>query len=314
MKYLTYLIAFFLMISSSCTEKNDSQTKTTLTQEFQKSAMVQNTVMSEGHPMAVWEKKVTDTKGIILFVHGRTWSSVPDFDLQVANENLSLMDGMNEQGYTTYAVDLRGYGETPRDSTDWNSPNKAAKDVSNVIDWISSQNGQQKIHLFGWSMGSTISLLVTQQAQDKLTSLTVFGYWLDLDNMIPADSHGMVPEKRVNTAEAAASDFITPGSISQKAIDQYVKTALKADPIRADWRYQNQYNEIDPSLIQIPVLILQGELDPIGSTDRQTKLFTRLKTADKSWVVISGGDHAAFMETPRPHFIKSFTDFIDRFD
>ena len=62
------------------------------------------------------------------------------------------------------------------------------------------------------------------------------------------------------------------------------------------------------------VLIVQGEFDPIAPTDKQAKLFTRLKTADKSWVVISGGDHAAFLEAPRKDFIHSFTSFIDRFN
>ena len=67
--------------------------------------------------MALWEKSHDDPKGIILFVHGRTWSALPDFDLQVDGEELSLMDGMLDQGYGTYAVDLRGYGETARDTS-----------------------------------------------------------------------------------------------------------------------------------------------------------------------------------------------------
>lgn len=279
-----------------------------------KKQLVKHTVLSDSHPMAVWEKKAVNAKGIILFVHGRTWSGVPDFDLQVEGEDLSLMDGMTAQGYTTYAIDLRGYGGTPRDSTEWATPNQAAKDVVNVLRWISAQNDNQKVHLFGWSMGSTISLLATQKEATDLASLTVFGYWMDLDFKIPEDPQNISLAKSVNTAKAAASDFITPGSISQNAIDTYVKMALEADPIRVDWRRQHEYNQIDPSLIDLPVLILQGEFDPIGPTDRQAKLFTRLKTADKSWVVISGGDHAAFMETPRPHFIKAFTGFIDRFN
>ncbi len=62
------------------------------------------------------------------------------------------------------------------------------------------------------------------------------------------------------------------------------------------------------------MLILQGEFDPVSPTTNQAKLFTRLKSSDKSWIVISGGDHAAFMEAPRKHFIHSFTAFIERFN
>ena len=82
-----------------------------------KTSPIRHTVVSDGHPIALWEKPYQDAEGIILFVHGRTWSGLPDFDLQVEGEDLSLMDGMLEEGYGSYAVDLRGYGETPRDSS-----------------------------------------------------------------------------------------------------------------------------------------------------------------------------------------------------
>lgn len=287
--------------------------KTTNTTNNSKKELVKHTVLSDGHPMAVWEKKVKNAKGIILFVHGRTWSGIPDFDLQVEGEDLSLMDGLTEQGYSTYAIDLRGYGGTPRDNSEWASPNIAADDILHVLRWISMKNDNQKVHLFGWSMGSTLSLLATQKNSNNIASLTVFGYWQDLDYRIPKTPN-ITLQKNINTAKNAASDFIVPGSISQKAINTYVKMALKHDPIRVDWKNKHEYNAIDPSLITIPVLILQGEFDPIGPSDRQAKLFNRLKTADKSWIVISGGDHAAFMEKPRKHFIHSFTQFINRFD
>jgi len=311
---IPFLYIILLIVVISCkTKSNDIEVVQTVS-NTNKKTLIKHTVLSEGHPMAVWEKKVDSPKGLILFVHGRTWSGVPDFDLQVDGEDLSLMDGMTEKGYTTYAIDLRGYGGTPRDSTEWATPNVASKDILNVLNWISIQNNNRKVHLFGWSMGSTLSLLATQQNANDIASLTVFGYWQDLDVDIPETPKDIQLRKSVNTAENAASDFITPGSISQKAIDTYVKMALKSDPIRADWKNGNEYNNIDPSLITTPVLIIQGEFDPISSTENQAKLFTGLKASDKSWVVISGGDHAAFMEAPRSHFIHSFTEFINRFN
>lgn len=311
-KYFILVVVLLAFIGCSANNKNIQKNHAVIAPI--KSAIIKHTVISDGHPMAVWQKKPVNSKGVILFVHGRTWSAVPDFDLQVKGEDLSLMDGMIEQGYDTYALDLRGYGSTPRDSTEWNSPNKAAKDILNILNWISKNNNNQKVHLFGWSMGSTLSILATQQHSEDIASLTVFGYWQDLDVTIPEDPIDFQLKKSTNTAKNAASDFITPYSISQKAIDTYVKMALQHDPIRADWRNVSQYNAIDPTLITTPVLILQGEHDPIGPTERQAKLFTRMKTADKSWVVISGGDHAAFMEKPREHFIHAFTAFIERFN
>jgi pimeloyl-ACP methyl ester carboxylesterase len=275
---------------------------------------VRHTVMSDDHPMALWGKSHHDPRGIILFVHGRTWSALPDFDLQVDGEELSLMDGMLEQCYGKYAVDLRGYGETPRDTTQWLSPTKAAADVINVTQWISERHQNTPIHVFSWSYGSVISLLATQADPSNIASLTLFGFWLDLDADVVKDPSNKSPERRINTSKAAASDFIVQGSISQRAIDGYVEAALAADPVRVDWRNEYEFLSIDPSQIDVPVLLMQGEFDPIAPTTLQAKLFSRLNTADKSWVVVSGGDHAAFMEAPRPYFIRAFSDFIDRFN
>lgn len=303
-------LLFVLLLTISC--------KTEVTKDVSKNEpkkeLIKHTVASDEHPMAVWNKSVDNPKGVILFVHGRTWSAVPDFDLQVEGEDLSLMDGMVAEGYSTYAVDLRGYGETPRDSTEWLTPTVAAKDILNVVHWISTQNKNKKVHLFGWSMGSTSSLLATQKNSTAIASLTLFGFWKDLDFNIPVNPNMPKLKKELNTAKNAASDFIVPGSISKKAIDTYVKMALESDPIRVDWKNVYEFNSINPALITTPTLLIQGELDPIAPTAFQAKLFTRLKTADKSWVVISGGDHAAFMETPRKHFISTFDAFINRFN
>jgi alpha-beta hydrolase superfamily lysophospholipase len=308
------ILVLLLVVTIACKAENQPIIKSNATAILVNDSLIEHTVLSNGHPMAVWEKKVENPKGLILFVHGRTWSGVPDFDLQVEGEELSLMDGLVEQGYSTYAIDLRGYGKTPRDTTEWSSPEIASNDILNILNWISEENNNSKVHLFGWSMGSTLSLLATQKESKDIASLTVFGYWQDLDSKIPEDTNDKQLMKSINTAENAASDFIIPGSISQKAIDTYVKMALAYDPIRVDWRHESEYNSINPSLIATPVLLIQGEFDPLAPTVNQLKLFTRLKTADKSWVVISGGDHAAFMETPRKHFIQSFTAFIDRFN
>lgn len=238
----------------ACNSDNKGIEKNESTSVLAKNPLLKHTVLSDGHPLAVWEKKTENAKGIILFVHGRTWSGVPDFDLQVEGEDLSLMGGMVEQGYGTYAVDLRGYGGTPRDHSEWVSPNIAAHDILHVLSWISEKNNNKKVHLFGWSNGSTVSLLATQKDPNDIASLTIFGYWQDLDFKIPEDTKHMELKKSVNTAENAASDFIIPGSISQKAIDSYVNIALKYDPIRVDWRNMSEYNSIDPSLITTPVL------------------------------------------------------------
>ncbi|MEL7047018.1 MAG: alpha/beta hydrolase, partial [Pseudomonadota bacterium] len=108
----------------------------------------------------------------------------------------------------------------------------------------------------------------------------------------------------------AASDFITPGSISQHAIDVYVAAALEADPIKTDIRSLSDYNALDPSLLSMPTLVIAGEFDPIGPQEHQAKLFTRISSGHKQWVVVPGGDHAAHLEAPRDYFLSQLVTFL----
>ena len=277
---------------------------------------VRHTVMSDGHPITVWEKSAPYPRQCILLVHGRTWSAIPDFDLQVEGEELSLMDGLAKWSYAVYAIDLRGYGDTPRDSSDWATPDQSARDIANVLKYIQERRGYpEPPHLFGWSMGSTLSQLTAQRHPELMSSLTLFGYWRDSDQVFPAEPEEH-PEaiKQINTAEAAASDFIAEGSISENAIDAYVKAALAADPVKVDLRRFDQFNELDPAKVTVPTLIIQGEHDPIAPGEYQSKLFNRLGTTHKQWIVIPGGDHAAFLENPRIFFLYHLNRFFEGVD
>jgi pimeloyl-ACP methyl ester carboxylesterase len=273
--------------------------------------LLRHTVPADGHPLAVWEKSAEGASEAVLLVHGRTWSALPDFDLQVEGEDLSLMDGLVDEGYAVFAIDLRGYGETPRDPTGWLTPNRAADDVATVLSWISTSRAWAgKPHLFGWSMGSTVSQLAVQRHPHTMASLTLFGYWRDDDMVLPADEPDIKPQMTVNTAQAAASDFIVPGSISDKAVAAYVKAALAADPVRVDVRQVDQYNALDGAQINVPTLVIAGEHDPLAPAANQAKLYIRLATGHKQYVTVPGGDHAAFLEKPRTYFIHELVSFF----
>jgi len=147
---------------------------------------IEHTIEVDGHPMALWEKSVPEPKGHILLHHGRTWSSLPDFDLQVPGEELSLMDGFNTLGYSVWALDARGYGKTPRDNTGWNTPDRAALDLAGVLDWLLARNGEAS-HVWGWSYGSMVAQLTAQRHPEAIASVTLFGYPTDPDAVVPED-------------------------------------------------------------------------------------------------------------------------------
>ncbi|MFC1660113.1 alpha/beta hydrolase [Gemmatimonadota bacterium] len=276
----------------------------------QKATLQGHTVEVDGHPLAVWEKSPANPRGTIVLLHGRTWSSLPDFDLQVPGEDLSLMDGLVAEGWSAYAVDLRGYGETPRDDTQWLTPDRAARDVVGILRWVGERAGDLPA-LFGWSYGSMVAQLTVQRAGNLVSALILFGYPVGPDTDFSSGDPGPdEPQRTPTTPAAAASDFIIPGTISQNAIDEYVRHALEADPVRVDWRGLAEWEELNPSEIFVPTLLIQGEKDPLAPTARQAAFFSRLGTADRTWVTIAGGDHAAHLETPRATFIHAMMSFL----
>ena len=275
------------------------------------SDLVKHVVPSDGHPMTLWEKSPADPKAKILLLHGRTWSSLPDFDLQVEGEDLSFMDGLNALGYSVYALDARGYGATPRDASGWLTPDRAARDVSNVLAWLRERSAKE-VHLFGWSYGAMVAQLVMQRAPEDARTLILFGYPFSLERYSVFEKvvYPAVAPAQANTAENAASDFIVPGSISQQAIDTYVEASLRADPVRADIRNTYEWAELNPARIKTPTLLIKGEFDPLVPIAQQAEFFRDLGTADKWFVILPGGDHAALLETPRERMLHAMDSFM----
>jgi len=272
---------------------------------------VRNTVPSDGHPLAVWEKRPPAPGAAVLLLHGRTWSALPDFDLHAPGENLSLMDALVERGYAVYALDQRGYGATPRDDSGWLTPDRAAADLAETLRWIRDREPGLPVHVLGWSQGSRVAQLTAQRYAELIDRLVLFGYPPTPSNLPPDTLRG-APPRRQNTAEAAASDFITEGSISRSAVDAYVRAALASDPIRVDWTGREEWNALDPAAVTVPTLVIHGEHDPIAQPDGQAVLFEGLGTSDKAWVVVAGGDHAVLLERPRGYFIDAVDTFLLR--
>ncbi len=215
------------------------------------------------------------------------------------------------RGYAAYALDQRGYGATPRDDTGWLTPDRAAADLADVLRWIREREPGLPVFLLGWSQGSRVSQLTAQRHPELIDRLVLFGYPPTPPDLAPEAPAGD-PPRRANTAEAAASDFITEGSITRSAVAAYVEAALAADPVRVDWTRSEQWNALDPASVSVPTLVIHGERDPIARGEAQAALFEGLGTADRAWVVVPGGDHAVLLERPRGYFIDAVDTFLRR--
>jgi pimeloyl-ACP methyl ester carboxylesterase len=249
----------------------------------------------------------------VLLVHGRTWSSRPDFDLQVPGMQRSVLVSLAARGWAAYAVDLRGYGETPRDASGWMTPRRAALDVVNVLAWIAQQHPSlPRPALVGWSRGAAIAMLAAQQAPPRASALVMFGFAFDPDASFADGSVPGKPAREKNTAESAASDFISPAVTPPAVINAFVAQALKSDPILADVKDDAELNALDPRHFTVPTLVMYGERDPGVEPADARKFVSRLAAADKRLVVLPGADHAAHLENTHEAWISAIDTFLTR--
>jgi pimeloyl-ACP methyl ester carboxylesterase len=270
-----------------------------------------HTVAADGFNLTVWEKSAHKPKAAILLVHGRTWSALPNFDLQVpsqhATDGRSVMDALSARGYAVYAVDLRGYGATPRDASGWLTPPRAADDVAAVLAWISTRHPTlARPTLLGYSRGAHVSLLLAQRHPELISSLVLFA--LPPVSAIAATVPPADPPRRATTAEGAAEDFITASAASRAVIDAYVTQAVAANPVRVDWRDEHQF-VFDASRVTSPTLMLYGANDPL-LTPASAAFFGSLATRDRAFIVLPASDHAAHVENSQPAWLHSVDAFV----
>lgn len=270
-----------------------------------------HTVIADGHPLTVWAKRPASPRGAILLVHGRRWSSLPNFDLRVRGEHRSVMDAFAAKGFAAYALDMRGYGATARDSTGWITPDRAAADLAAVLDWIARREDTRP-SLLGYSRGSTVALLAAQRYPEKLSTLILYAFPVDIDTKRPVADDPVTPPRARNTREGAGEDFITPSAVSLSLREAFVSAAITADPITVDWARMHELNATDPSAVRVPTLMIAGSRDPLAAGTSHSRLFARLGTEDRAWVVLPNADHAAHIEHSHDAFIHAITSFLTR--
>jgi pimeloyl-ACP methyl ester carboxylesterase len=271
------------------------------------------TVTADGHPLAIWARLPAAPRLAVLLLHGRTWSSRPDFDLQVPGMQRSVLASLEAKGIAAYALDQRGYGATPRDSTGWLTPKRAAADVAIVLRWIAARHPTlPRPALVGWSLGAATAHLAAATSPQLMSSVVLFGYAPDPDGELPADVDTTMPLRAKTTAESAASDFISPKVTPPIVVKTFVETALKTDPIAVDWRHEDEFI-YDSSRIAIPTLVMFGERDPGVDRDAAELFLARLKTDQKRLVEIPGADHCAQLENTHDVWINEVTNFVTRF-
>ena len=271
------------------------------------------TVPVDGHPMALWARVPANPREAVLLIHGRTWSSRPDFDLQVPGLKRSVMQSLADRGIAAYAIDLRGYGETPRDASGFNTPQRAHDDVVAVLKWIAARHaGLEKPAVLGWSNGAVVAMHVAQTSPSLMSSVVLFGFTPSPEYRIEPVPPPRVAPKVKNTAESAESDFITPAVTPPAVIKAFVSAALASDPIFAEWKDEHQWSVLRADKVTAPIMLIHGEADPGADAATAGAFLAEVASHTRSYVVLPLADHCAQLEDTHEAFISAVVEFVTR--
>ncbi|HYS07091.1 MAG TPA: alpha/beta hydrolase [Myxococcales bacterium] len=202
-----------------------------------------------GIKLFVREKKAEGARAsddnTVLFVHGATFPSTPDFDLQL--KDYSWADRLAAQGYVVYLFDKRNYGFSTREKA-MDEPAAAnrplsrsylvIRDIAAVVDHIRQKNKIQKVTLIGWSWGAMTAGYYASLHSEKVRKLVLYAPLYDnplhtnlgagsnlQDKRNPAQFNPAMGAYRLGTAEANNKRW--DGEIPIQNKDEYREPAVQ---------------------------------------------------------------------------------------
>jgi pimeloyl-ACP methyl ester carboxylesterase len=207
---------------------------------------------------------------VVLFVHGNSVPSVPDFDL--AYRDYSWMAHLADAGFDAFAMDHTGYGYSPRPTMDdpcnLDAENRALieprslteacsdgheraltnsdsdwDEIDSVVDYIRALRGVERLSLIGWSRGGPRAGGYAARHPDKIDKLILYApaYDASAPSSPPSDVPSQRPPMTLQTYDALMHDRWQSGVACENQVDPKIRatiwqTIMSFDALGSVWR------------------------------------------------------------------------------
>ncbi|MEE8129690.1 MAG: alpha/beta fold hydrolase [Vicinamibacterales bacterium] len=220
---------------------------------------------------------------VVLFVHGGSVSSIPDYDLDY--KDYSWMGYLAEAGFDTFAMDQSGYGRSPRPMMD-DPCNMSVADqalatphagpcepsypygsttvqsdwdeIDTVVNYIRELRGVERVSLLGWSAGGRRTGGYAARHPEKVDKLFLYA-----------------PGYGPNGASEAPADLPRPG----------VPMRLQTRETLTQGRWQENVvceNQVDPGIREVIWRTIMA-FDSLGSVWGPPEGVMRVRAGNPSW-------------------------------
>ncbi len=239
---------------------------------------------------------------VVLFIHPNPWDGAA-WLYQLAH--LSTW-------FRCLAVDLPGYGRSPRATVDLTVDDLAGA----CWEAVDGAVGPERVVVVGSSVGSVIAQVMHRQQPDRIDALVLTGAAYSPDKAFVAKRVAGFGEHGIGYRRTFALETLAPTFRETPLAGYLVERVLERDATLDIGSIVHQLHALaDPEPdehhadLRCPVLILSGSED--GAHPRAFALRDRIPGAELE--VIEGAGHACFLEQPWA-FDRRLLAFLDRLE
>ena len=218
----------------------------------------------------------------VLLVHGLLASPA---------EVRSLGERLKEQGHMVMGVRLKGHGTSPRDLREqqWEDWYKSLQRAHSIL-----RRYTESIHMVGFSTGGALALRLAAEQPESFTGVSVISVpirFQDPKMMFIPLVHG------TNTLVRWMSNYegIKPFLLQSP---EHPDVNYRHIPVRALYELRRLIIETEDCLcnVQCPVIVIQGDKDPVVDPKSAEIIFDQLGSSSKELLMIESERHGILME------------------
>ena len=271
----------------------------------------------------VYRKRLetTPTSAPKLFcIHGSSYSGKTMFDLQVPGRDYSMMDHFARLGYETWTMDHVGYGHSQRTASN-SDIQSGVEDLKAAMAVVEKASGAAKLSFFGQSSGALRAARFANQFPQHVEKLALDAFvWTGKDAPTLAERAKQVDRWRSSNKRAVNAEFYRSvftrdhsGAAEPMLGDIIANEELRYGDSVPTGTYLDMVTKlplVDPARVLCPVLIVRAEHDGIATDEDILAFFSKLPSADKQIVKISGLAHTAILGVNRARFWHALHAFL----
>jgi alpha-beta hydrolase superfamily lysophospholipase len=270
---------------------------------------------NEGIDITFYEWPVAKSKGVVQLVHGLG---------EHARRYDHVAAAFNRAGYSVYADDHRGHGQTGvnmrasgaikrQGQLGAGGMNAVFADVRQLSHIISGEHPEEPLILFGHSWGSLISQRIWNKYSDEFDGLILSGSTIALPGIMPSSGFN---KRWQNTVGASGHEWLSR--------DHEVGHEFRVDPLNFPESALEVFGVANAARLlgtpsknidaHVPILLIAGSEDALGGERGNRMLanaYKKVGVEDLNVIIYHGGRHEMVNETNKDEVLADLVGWLE---